>query len=212
VRPQLMTWLGYYGRDEATLKAADRIAKSYLADPASVDPGAAGAALQLVANKGDRAMFDDFQKRYETSKVPADRSRFLSALGRFEDPALEKAAANYMLQPAVRPPDMVQLSAAISSRSEAASDRMFAFQRENYDKIMAKLPPVFARFLVNAANGCSLEKLETGRSFYLDPKRKVPGVEHEFAQVEDAERDCAGLRQREGPKVAAYLNAPVGAR
>jgi alanyl aminopeptidase len=212
VRPQSMTWLGYYGRDEATLKTADRIAKSYLADPTSVDPGAAGSALGLVATKGDRAMFDDFRHRFETSKVPADRSRFLSALGRFEDPALEREALNYSLQPAVRPTDMFQLVGAVGSRSEAAADRTFAFQRENYDKVMAKLPPVFARYMVNAANGCSLDKLEVGRSFYMDPKRKVPGSEHEFAQVEDAVRDCAGLRQREGPKVAAYLNAPVGAR
>jgi alanyl aminopeptidase len=71
VRPQLMNALGYLGRDEATLKAADRIAKSYLADPSSVDPGAAGSSLQLVALKGDRAMFDDFKQRFETSKVPA---------------------------------------------------------------------------------------------------------------------------------------------
>jgi alanyl aminopeptidase len=212
VRPQLMNALGYLGRDEATLKAADRIAKSYLADPSSVDPGAAGSSLQLVALKGDRAMFDDFKQRFETSKVPADRARFLTALGRFEDPALEKAALDYSLQPAVRPTDMFQLVGSVASKTEASADRVFAFQRENYDKVMAKLPPVFARYMVNAANGCSLEKLETGRSFFFDPKRKVPGSEHEFAQVEDAVKDCAGLRQREGAKVAAYLTAPVGAR
>ncbi|HYM82145.1 MAG TPA: M1 family metallopeptidase [Candidatus Limnocylindria bacterium] len=212
VRPLLMTWLGYYGRDQSTLRAAERLAKAYLADPSSVEPGVAGAALQLSAIRGDRALFDEYRRRFEASKVPAERLRYLLALGKFDDPALERQALTYALEGPVRAQEVFQIVTSVSAKSERSQNLAFAFQRENFDRVKGKLPPAYWPFLVNAAGGCSLERLELGRTFYLAPEHKVEGTQRQYDQLRDAVQSCASLREREGAKVTAYLGSLVGAR
>src|SRR5207247_289494 len=98
LRPQLLLWLGRDGGDPAVLAQAAKVTAAYLADPASVDPGVVGVALQLRALSGDRALFDEFKRRLEAATVPADRERFLAAGGFFAEgphtaPGIEKEMA-----------------------------------------------------------------------------------------------------------------------
>jgi hypothetical protein len=60
------------------------------------------------------------------------------------------------------------------------------------------------------AGGCSLERLEAAKKFFADPAHAVSGSELELAKTEDQVKDCAGLRQREGASVAAYLTNLTG--
>src|SRR5439155_18024453 len=83
VRPELVHMLGDYGKDDRILAFADSLAKPYIAASGSVDPSLAGVALDLSALHADAALFAEYKRRFETARVPADRSRFLAALGFF---------------------------------------------------------------------------------------------------------------------------------
>jgi alanyl aminopeptidase len=207
LRPQLLLWLGRDGRDPAVLAHAATVASAYLADPASADPSVVGVALQLRALSGDRALFDEFRRRLETATVPAERDRFLAALGYFRTPELVDEALRFAAAGPLRPQEMFEIPEGIAT-AVANEARPYRFVTENYGAIRAKLPPMFLAFMPHFASGCSMERAESARAFFAEPPHTAPGIEKEMAKVAEAVKDCAALRSREGGTVAAYLGRP----
>lgn len=210
-RPGLLYALGDYGKDERVLAFADSLAKRYMAAPASVDPSLAGVALNLSALRADASLFADYKRRFETAKVPAQRSRFLNALGHFRDPKLVDEALRYSLRGPVRPQEVFTIANAVGSAIEN-EDLRYRWIEENFGAISTKIPPMYVAFLAQYAGGCSVRRLDSAKAFFAEPPHAVPGTDKELAKVADQVNDCAGLREREGAVVAAYLSQLVGAR
>jgi hypothetical protein len=115
VRPTLLSWVGNHGRDAQIQAEAGRLARAYLEDPKSVDASIAGTVLGLAAQTGDRALFDTYKQRFEAAKVPAERGRFLAALGNFRDPASIEAALQYAVEGPLRPQEITRLPGSIAT-------------------------------------------------------------------------------------------------
>jgi len=207
VRPQLISMMANSGHDEQVQKHCEEEAKKYLADPTSVDPSTIGVAIRISALRGHRDMFDEYRKRFESAKKPAERSRFLSALGMFRDPKLRDEALRYAFEGPLRPQEIFSIPGAVASESDAAQEYIFTWLEKNYDTITSKMPPMFRTFLPFFASGCSGKLLKEADTFFMDTTRFVPGVEKQLARVSDQVNDCVGLRDREGPAVAAYLQS-----
>jgi hypothetical protein len=210
-RAGLIRRLGEDGKDPRILDFADSLAKRFLADPGSVDPSLAGTVLNLSALRGDHALFAEYQRRFETAKVPANRSHFLNALGFFRDPKIVDEALHYALEGPLRPQEVFVITNGIGNAIEY-DDVPFRWLTENYAAVMSHIPPMYGVYMPQFANGCSTARLETAEKFFAVPAHAVPGTDQELAKVADNVRDCTGLRQREGPSVAAYLSESVGSR
>jgi len=204
LRPQLLMWLGRDGRDPAVLAHAAAVAATYMADPAQADPAVVGVALKLRALSGDRALFDEYKRRLEAATVPADRERFLSALGYFRSPELVEEALRFAATGPLRPQEIFEIPEGVAT-AVAEEGRPYRFMTENYDAIRAKMPPMFVIFLTHLAGGCSEERARSATAFFSEPAHAVPGTDKEMAKVAEAVRDCASLRSREGGVVDAYL-------
>jgi alanyl aminopeptidase len=109
LRPRLLAALGDAGRDEGVLTAMEALARAYVADPASVEPSLADTAIELSAIRGDAKLFDLYRQRFEAAKIPAERRRFLSALGNFRDPALTDRALDYVFTGPLRPQEVLAI-------------------------------------------------------------------------------------------------------
>jgi alanyl aminopeptidase len=205
LRPQLLLWLGRDGGDPAVRAYADTVARAYLVDPAAGDPSVIGVALQLLALNGDRALFDEYRKRVETSRVPIDRQRFLAALGYFRRPELTEEALRFALDPALRPQELFAIPGGVGT-SVRNEERPYRFYRDNFAVIQGRIPPMFLAFMPQTAGGCSEARVAEARAFFADPARSAPGMEKEMAKVAESVKDCAALRAREGASVAAYLS------
>lgn len=203
-RPQLIQWLGKEGHDPMVLEYADSLAKVYMHDPTAIDPSMIGTSVTLAVQRGDRAMFEDCKKRFETAQIPQQRSLFLSALGNFRDPVLVDEALNYSLTGPLRPNELFYIPFNVGDNADY-EDKVFAWQMANYETISSKLPPMFMSFMPYMAGGCSRERLAKAQEFFTEPTRNVAGMEETLAKVSDQVNDCAGLRDREGAKVAEYL-------
>ena len=83
---------------------------------------------------------------------------------------------------------------------------------ENFGTIASKVPPMYLVYMPIMASGCSQERLQKAKVFFSDPAHQVSGYEMELNKVADSVNDCAGLRQREGALVSAYLTQQVGSR
>jgi alanyl aminopeptidase len=204
VRPELLAWLGDAGQDAEIRAHGEKLARAYLDKPTSIDPSVASTALQLAAIRGDRALFDLYCQRFESSQVPADRNRFLAGLGGFRDPQVVEAALGYTLKGPLRPNECFRIPFALLSHPESR-DHVFEWFLANYGAMAQRLPPPARSFMPFVASGCSAERLAAAQEFFSKPEHQGPGIDVTLAKVSDQVHDCVGLREREGPAVAAFL-------
>ena len=205
-RGDLLRWLAMRGRDEQVRTFAEGEAKRYLADSSAVDPGVVDDVLAIAASRGDARLFEQLQRRAEDATVPAQRRRFLSTLGGFQDPALEVRALEYMLSEGVRPTESFQIMQAWQGKDEEAGKRMRDWLYDHYEPFSQKLPPPALRFApMMLGGGCSHQQFDRMKQFLSDPEHFVTGMDRTMAQTLDGVVDCVGLREREGEAVRRYL-------
>ena len=207
VRPRLFAWLGREGRDPSVLAASRALAESVMAGK-GVDPSLTGVVLQLAAIEGDRKLFDEYVERLENAPAPAERRRYLGALGAFASVELREAMFHYTLAGPLRPNEI--FSPLRGAGTDAAGrDMTYRWMTENYDALVQRMPPQFASFMPFFAGGCSGERLESAKVFFADPKHSVESTAKQLAQVAEQVGDCVSLREREGAAVAEYLKRGV---
>src|SRR4051794_10127233 len=210
LRPRLLGWLGREGRDEAVLANAAKSLRRVLDDPAGTDPALAEVTLKLAAWQGDRALFDELRRRFESAKAPGERSRFLTTLADFRDPVLRSEALRYSLEGPLRPSELPSIPGEMLRSGERGAGQVFDWLRTNYDRIAASLPPGAQGFLPFLVSGCSAERLARARELFSQPGHSVPGTAEQLAEVADQVNLCVGLREREGPAIEAYLERKAG--
>jgi alanyl aminopeptidase len=206
VRPSLYDWLGDEGRDETVLSRAEALASSFLRDRTSIDPSLIGQALRLAAIRGDSTRFGEYQRRFEAATVPADRDRYLAALGNFRDPTLRRRALEYNLTGPLRPQEYFTIPEAIGGTPKQR-DEAWAWWERHYDEVVARMPPEYAMFIPAGARGCSAPRLKSAETFFADPRHQKPGTMNTLAKVSESTHDCIGLKDREGAAVDRVLGA-----
>jgi aminopeptidase N len=204
LRPGLLSALGDAGRDPEVLAYCQKLAASYMADPASVDPSIAGTALAVAAGPGDRAMFDTYRAKFEAAKNPADRARYLGALGEFEDPAIQDELLKYALTDAIRPTEGYVAFGGLGD-TEAGRAKIYNWMTANYAFLASRVPPEFAAYFPFYCGGCSEQRFAAAKKFFGEPAHRVDGTDENLAKVGEQINDCVSLREREGAAVAAYL-------
>jgi alanyl aminopeptidase len=201
LRPDVLRWLAAYGEDEAVWQFIRERLPKYLQDPASLHPTLAGLVLGMSATRGDEALFNEYKSRFENATLPAERSRYLSALGQFRDPALKQKARDYALSGSVRPTELFSLVGGTDTEEER--EDLYQWVTANYDALTRKLPPNFAAGMPFVASGCNPERVERAREFFAT--RKSEGTDRQLARVAEQVNECAVLREREMDAVMRYL-------
>ncbi len=219
MRPDLLRTLGDDGRDPALrswgLEASRRLAEDPRAGsgppgsglPGSglpVDPSLAGVALRLAAIDGDRELFDLYRRRFEEAEIPAERSRYLRALGRFAAPELQRSGLDYALQGPLRLNELFAIPFAVAS-TEAGEELVFRWLLAHWDTWVERLPSFFLRQGPRFAGNCSPARLAAAREFFTQPEHQVEGTLEVLAKVAEEIGDCDRLRQRERESVLAAL-------
>ncbi len=206
IRPGMIRMLGDDGCDPAVRAYCKAMTARYLEDPSSVDASVAGAVLGVAAIDGDEALYGEFRAHYENSKNPTEKNRYLAALGRFQNPALQDATLAYVLSDNVRPTDMWQVVAGLFA-TEQGRDRVYKWMTHNYAALAARVPPEFTSYFPYFVSGCSEQRMEAAQKFFADPEHQVEGTGASMAKVSEQISDCVNLREREGASVAAYLRS-----
>lgn len=205
-RPQLIGWLADEGKDPAVIAEARAMAAAFMKDRNAVDPALISPSLQIAAREGDRALFDEYRKRFEEARNPADRARFLMGLGAFRTPVLREAALRYALEGPLRANEIF-IVAFSQADSSAGRDELYRWLTENYGAVTKRLPPAFIPGMPLVAAGCEPERVAAARKFFAEPSHRVEGTDKELEKVASQVSDCARLRQRESKAVGEYLRA-----
>jgi len=206
LRASLLGWLGDHGRDPEVRAHGRRLADAYVADPSSVDPSLAAVCLSLAALDGDAALFETYRGRLESAEVPAERHRFLAALGAFRDPVLSERALAYALEGPL-PSQEIGVIPRSLVETEPGRQLVFDWMTEHWDELADRLPPPSLARAPAYGGGCSAERLAAMLAFFEEPGRRVPGAERAIQSTETQVSDCLRQREAEGPALAKWLRA-----
>ena len=213
MRPALLRLLGDAGGDTRVLAYAESLSRAYRRDPASVPASLVETGIVLGALRGDRAQYEDYRRRFETTRVPIERQLYLGGLGSFRDPTLRTAALDYALSGPLRPQETLMIPAAMASNSlgsDARSgliypDPIVRWMFDHFTQLEAKLPPNFATRIMGLGVGCSQDRLRALRTYFKEPSHRVLGGEATLARLSDAIEEGAALHERESARAERWL-------
>lgn len=205
LRPSLITWMGGWGEDPEVRRFAREVTDRYLADRNSTDASITGACMNVAAIEGDWKLYNAYKKGFEHATLPAERSRFLGALGQFTDWSMQEAALDFALSGDLRPQELFTIPRGVATNSWDQPSRMWDWFVANFDRIVELMPPQFKTYMPFFASGCEEERLVAAREFFAVKEHQAPGQDKMLARVEEGVVDCADLRRREGPTVAEFL-------
>jgi len=204
LRAELLTLVAGLGKDEAAIAEAKSITARSLADPSSVDPTVAIAALNIAARNGDDALFNQLQKTSEEAVNPQQRATALRALTLFTNPALEKRALEYAVSGKVRNQDAAGFL-AVELRNRDTQDVAWQFVQQNWDQVKAQLTTFSGADLIGATGGfCSAESAAQVTSFFSS--HKVAASERALARAKNQIGDCMDLRAAQEPNLKTWLS------
>jgi aminopeptidase N/puromycin-sensitive aminopeptidase len=205
LRSELLTVLGYYGKDPAVLAQAHQIVEKFLADPTSVDPTLGQTALAIAARNGDAQLFDRLQKVYETSTNPEFQEGALRLLAEFENPALIQRSLDYAVSGKVRNQDAA-IQLAIALQIDASRDQAWKFIEDNWDKVHALLTTEMGEVLVRSTGSfCSAEARDRVQSFFST--HKVESSDKSLKHALESIEGCTELRTLQEPNLKTWLAA-----
>jgi alanyl aminopeptidase len=210
LRPEMVEVAARYGNRELAAEAK-RLASKWLADRKSVDPGIAGPALQIAAEHGDRAYFDDLVSQLRKTEDRRDRARIVDALGSFRNPALATQAMQLMMDPSLDIRDVAQLLYAFNQYPETEG-LAWPFLKANYDKLLPRLPSRLGNHAGTplpraGASFCDEAGYREVESFFAEKVKSMPGAERTLAQVLEGIQLCAPRREALRPGVTNFLQS-----
>ena len=205
LRPNLLEWVGIWGADPEVRRFAHEATEAYLADRNAVDASIAGTCMEIAAVDGDWKLYNADKQAFEEAQVPAERSRFLSAMGYFGNRSMQDAALAFTLSGELRPQELFTIPRGVGGMSSGEPDRMWTWFVANYDEIVELMPPQFKTYMPFFAGGCEEERLVAAREFFAVEEHQAPGQDRIMERVAEGVTECADLRRREGPSVEEFL-------
>jgi alanyl aminopeptidase len=205
LRADLVRYAASDGEDRELQAEAERLANRWLADRGAVDAEIVGDVLTVAAENGDRELFERFHEALKKSTNRRDRTRLLRAMGSFRDPAILRDALGLALTEEVDPREARALFTAPQER-ESGRRILWEFLKKNFDGLVAKTPQEALPFFPFLADKfCSESDREEVAAFFQEKAQKLPGSEHNLAQVLELIHACAALKNVQGPGIRAFL-------
>jgi aminopeptidase N len=203
LREELFSLVGSIGDDPETIAEAKKLTAAYLANPDSVDPNMAPAALSIAAQHGDATLFDQLQKVFETSNNPQRSEEALGLLGGFEDPALVDRAMAYAASGKVKNQDSLFIFARALG-TPATRDAAWQYIQANWPAVSAQLTEMSGGYIVRSAGSfCSAEKADEVKQFFTT--HPVHASARGLAIAQAQIKDCVEFRSAQEANLKSWL-------
>jgi alanyl aminopeptidase len=205
LRPELLGLVAGDGKDPELIAEATRLAWKWFDDHKAVEPELVGTVLHVAARYGDRKLFDRIHADAKKATDRVERGRLLDALGAFTDPRLVDQALGLILTDEF---DLRESAGVLQGAMSDPRSRMttYAFQKQHFDEISAKLPPLYRPYMAYFAVALCDDALATEVKTFLEPKlAKVDGGPHALTQALEQMALCSAARKAQTPGVEAFL-------
>jgi aminopeptidase N len=183
-------------KDPATLEEAEGYAEKWLRDPSSVPSDTAAAAVPLASMRAGAARLQQLRSAATHAKTPEDRVLAIRAMGTFDDPAVLRKALDLALGDELKLSELRYLFGSVIGH-RVARPVLYAWEKENWAKLRARLPGSFGRgMLVDVAGTmCTREARDDARAFFVEGTRGLEGVKRHLEEALEAAGLCIALRE-----------------
>ncbi len=203
LRPMLLSVAANRGENAALVAEARRLALAWLDDPRAVEAEMVDAVLSAAAAHGDRALFE--RMRDEAKKTPDARRRsdILGALAAFRDPAVSRDVYALTLGDDFDVRESIEVLGNSSRYTEGAR---WAFVKEHFDALVARLPNESQTAIVRAGRGfCDEERRADYEAFFKGRAAKITGGPRQVAQTLEGISLCIARARAHEASLTAFL-------
>ena len=142
-----------------------------------------GPILHTAALDADDALFQAFASAAASTTDSSARHDVYTALGHVRDPALLRRALASSLAPGAEVRETTAILEA-AAQDPVNAPALFAFVREHYDTLAARLPEQsVARLPEWHMDLCTPAQRDAVRAFYSGAKERLPGAQRTLAQT-----------------------------
>lgn len=205
IRPTLVGTAALRGENAALGAEADKLARAWLDNPSALEDDMVGVVLTVAARRGDRAFFDRLHAELARPSTPRRRHHVLDAMASFRDPAVVRAGLALFLSKELDPRDALPLLFQDDRMVEVS----FAFLKENYDAVIARLPGELAGDAPRFADAfCSTRDRAEVDAFFKGRVEKLTGAPRTLQQVLEQITLCNAQRELQAASFASFLKKP----
>jgi len=205
LRSMLLGMAAMGGEDPALVQEGGRLARAWLADRKAVHPEVAWPALRVAARHGDKVLFDSVLAQARAAKDRNERTRLLSTLGSFRDPALVKDALALVSgnEFDVRETRTILYAAFYTPGSRA---QVWDFYRSQFDALSSRMRSDEMNGLVEMVGDLCDEQRRAEAESFLKPRvEKLEGGPRSLARALEAMQLCIESERRNQPSVREFL-------
>jgi aminopeptidase 2 len=198
--------MGNLAFDKRTLVEANQYAEKWLKDPASVSGEIAAIALPLASKRAGAERLEALRAAAKNTRTPEERMNVIRAMGSFEDAAVLRKALDLTLTDELRLSELRYLfGAAVQSR--VARPVLFAWEKENWDHLLKRIPGSFGRASLVAVAGtaCTRAERDQAEAFFVPATKGLEGVKRPLDEKLEQAGLCVALREHSASEISKYL-------
>jgi alanyl aminopeptidase len=205
-RRTVLWTMGEVARDTATLEEADARATAWLRDPTSVPQDVAAVAVPLASMGAGAARLHQLRAAAAHAKTLEDRVLALRSMGMFDDPDVLRKALDLVFTDEIKLSELHYVFGAAVGHRPARST-VFAWEKENWDRLRARLPGDFGiGMLIDVAGtACTRAERDEARDFFTSRIKGIEGTNRHFEEILEWAGLCVALREHGAQAVTRYL-------
>ena len=205
VRPLLLLAAANRGENATLIAEAQRLTQKWLDDPHAIEPDMVDAVLSTAAAHGDLPLFTRLRDEAKKTTDARRRSDILGALSSFRDPAAARAAYALMLSDDF---DIRESIAVLDYASVDNEDVQWSFVKENYDRLVQRVPAEAQTSLVRVGDRfCDEEHRADYEAFFKERAARITGGARRAAQALETIQLCIARRKALDPSLSAFLKS-----
>ncbi|HEY2908084.1 MAG TPA: ERAP1-like C-terminal domain-containing protein, partial [Vicinamibacterales bacterium] len=194
------------GNDPGLAIEARSALEQSLSGGGAMEASAAKAVAAVAARHGNTALFDELLNASQRAASPAERYRYLYALGAFEDPALIDRGLNFALTPDLRSQDAPTFIGAFLA-NPVARPRTWTFVKQHWDQVGPKttIAGGDVRLVESLGAFCDARSRDDIKDFFK--AHKLPAASRALEQTLERINNCIAMKDKGSAAVAAWLAA-----
>ena len=194
------------GNDAGLATEARSALEQSLSGGTPMEATAARAVTSVAARHGDKALWEELLNASQKANSPAERYRYLYALGSFEDPALIDRGLNFALTPDLRSQDAATFIGAFLA-NPIARPRAWAFLKQHWNQLGPKTTIALGdvRLVESLGAFCDAQSRDDIKDFFK--AHKLPAASRALDQTIEKINNCMSMKAKESPAVATWLAA-----
>jgi puromycin-sensitive aminopeptidase len=204
LRASVLSVLGTIGHDDEVRAEAARQFASWKKDKKSIDSNLLPGIVSTLAYSGDKARYEEFFNLYKAKATPQEEKRFMLSLALFRDAELLRRTMSYVLDNDQVPSQDASSLVIWLMRNEVSGEEMWAFVRDNWDKIVKAYPITGPIHIAEYCGEYDSPEIEAEVKEFFS-KTKVKSGEKAIARALEMLRINVQLRQSEAPRLTAHM-------